>query len=184
MLVAADSLQIHANPFAGYGVTVDKLAQMGEEKIVWGYWGQVDGGTKLAHRLAQETFADWDALSDWVSEQATDLNGENPPFGALFAGWLGGQRKASAFGDQRVLSGDDFMFCGNGCVVGKVGWQMASHFGEGAPIEERFDAVMTTTIGGSHPTLGLPLNMWRITETESPLRIRGEDQPNKVDLGG
>jgi hypothetical protein len=26
--------------------------------------------------------------------------------------------------------------------------------------------------------------MWRITETESPLRIRGEDQPNKVDLGG
>jgi hypothetical protein len=61
---------------------------------------------------------------------------------------------------------------------------MASHFGEGAPIEERFDAVMTTTIGGSHPTLGLPLNMWRITETESPLRIRGEDQPNKVDLGG
>jgi hypothetical protein len=113
MLVAADSLQIHANPFAGYGVTVDKLAQMGEEKIVWGYWGQVDGGTKLAHRLAQETFADWDALSDWVSEQATDLNGENPPFGALFAGWLGGQRKASAFGDQRVLSGDDFMFCGS-----------------------------------------------------------------------
>ncbi len=181
MLMAADSQELHDNYEAGFRVTVDKLVQMGDEKIVWGYWGHTEAGAKFAHRLAQESFGDWDALDAWVSPQRLALNGEHTPFGVLVAGWLGGVRRAMAYGDG-VLSGTDFMFCGNGCLVGQVAWEVTT--GLDVPLDERFKLVMTKTIEGGQPTLGFPLNMWEITEHERPRRIRGTDQPKHVSLGG
>lgn len=160
--VAADSLEVWQT--AGYGGPADKLYQLGDHKVVWGYYGPDGPGCSIRKYVDERSFVSWDDLAYHLEGAVALLDREHRGvggFATLFAGFLKDQWQIRVFGAHHLKS-DDWCFVGQNRLATKVGWQVAGE----ADQESRLRRVMKTVIDASHPLLGPPLNMWRITPTE------------------
>jgi hypothetical protein len=164
--VAADSLQTWATE--GYGSTVDKLYQLHDLSVVWGFHGNVEAGMTFQKHVDNYTPGSWGEVPYFYEQAAGMLVREyfnRGGFGALFGGCLGGEWAIRAFGPNR-LETEDSCFVGNNRLAAHVGWKLAAAIPNELSQEDRLGAVMQNVIDASSPFLSAPLNMWRITPSE------------------
>ena len=149
---------------------VEKLQQVPNRLLVWGYQGDDGRGDRIGAYLSSlGDLSDWQTLADgfgpavrdanrsgWIETPATKTQG----FVAGLVSGEGGMVVADP--DGHVTLTNDFLFIGWGRIAAKVAWQVASAHPSPLPVKDRLVGLMETTID---TVWGLerPVSLWRVT---------------------